>query len=189
MFYRPEQSFTFWSVKSALLIGPLQTFTTRRVYYTWAVRKISVQKHNHRGFYTLVCIFRIWFERTLQRWRHKSVFINPWRWTLRRRLIFHTNITFNQFYCFAKFQSDDVIILYFTDQNSFKGLWSVKSVSFVEKKHRSEILSFSPRPANFNSKKIITAATVSLSVFDCMWHQRFVLTNLVLNAINFFISF
>ena len=37
----------------------------------------------------------------------------------------------------------------------------LKSVSFVEKKHRSEILSFSPRPTNFNSKKIITAVTVS----------------------------
>ena len=44
------------------------------------------------------------FRRILQRWRHNVFFINSWPCLLREGLIFRTHITFNQFYCFAKFQ-------------------------------------------------------------------------------------
>ena len=47
--------------------------------------------------------------------------LNSWRFPLRERLVFCTHITFNQFYCFAKFQCDDIIFVHFTDQNSFQG--------------------------------------------------------------------
>ena len=116
----------------------------------------------------LICISWVWFERNLQKWRHKFVFFNSFRCTLGRRLIFHTHITFNQYYCFTKFQCDDVILVHFTDQNSFQGLWSVKSVSFNNSKKRiTQVWDFIffATPWSFKLKKLITAVTMSLCVF------------------------
>ena len=155
----------------------------------------------------------------MQRWRHKFVFFNSWRCTLRRRLIFHTYITFNKFYCWTKFQCDDIILVHFTDQNSFQGLCYIKLVSFAKKKKKKKKLPqvwdfmFFATPCKFRLKKLITAVTMSSSVFltssfnqkttflivtvinlklnrnfDCMYHWMSAQTNLVLYAINF-ISF
>ena len=111
--------------------------------------------------------FGICFKRTLQRWRHKFVFFNSWHSTLCRRLMFHLHITFNQFYCFAKFQCNCHSCTFYRPEQ-FSGTL-VCEVGFIPQK-KSKINAglrflFFPAPCKFQLKKLIIAVTMSSSVF------------------------
>ena len=151
---------TFWQSFS-LITSFLCILQTRTIFQLLVIKIRSANQNNFKlsqlgdfimpsqswkrqlkRFFKLVCILWIWFKRTLQSWRHNIFFFNSWHRPRRRRLIFRTHITFNQFYCFANFQCDDMVFVHFTYQNSFQGLWSTKSVSFIEKNKINTCLRF-----------------------------------------------
>ena len=105
---------TFWQSFS-LITSFLCILQTRTIFQLLVIKIRSANQNNFKLSQL------IWFKRTLQSWRHIFFFFNSWHRPLRRRLVFRTHITFNQFYCFAKCQCDDIFFVHFTDQNSFQG--------------------------------------------------------------------